>query len=209
MKYLNSLFFLIVILLVSCTRIIETEEIRQEVKDLLNSYYTAIENEDLGVIRSLFSYDSTMLTFITDQKQPVSGWENIRDYFIDQFKQYDYIRIHRKNEIIRISELKNVVWIASVIHTEKSIGEHSISLNNFTTAILEKLRGRWLFVYLHISNIGETTAALNVIKRSEDTESVTLPESKTVTSGRMLKSEQKEEISQPSNIDTTTIDSLK
>ena len=206
MKYYLSLFiFITIIISSSCTRIIESEEVKKEITNVIKIYYTSQEQEDPEALSSLFAKDSTIIAYFINQKQPVIGWENIRDYFIEEFNRYDDIKTWRKNEVIHVSQLNNVAWISSVNHSEMSEEGKVISLNYYFTAILEKIGGKWQFVLVHSSNFNNNlTSAIN------DTHHVTIDsqiplKSKKMTGDQQLKIELEKKSPQESKIDTIEI----
>ena len=181
--YLNLILILTIIIAVSCTRFVEEEEIQQEIKKVVNNYYNTLENKDVENIKTLFADDSTITGFFIEKEQPLRGWENIQQYFEDQFESYDNIKIWRKNETISISRLMDVVWVTSVNHSEISTREQAISVNYNFTAIFEKIGERWQFVHIHQSKFSTTTQPTKSI------DVATLPESKSVTNNQQQSKE--------------------
>jgi len=152
-RYLIILIFSLT--LINCTRINEKEEIIAEVQQVLDQYYSSIETKNVELFSELTSQDSSVTAFFMDSQQRINGWTNIQKQIKGLFERSDQIKIWRKNELLQVAELSNVVWITSDNLIELVDVEQTKSKNYHFTAILEKIGGMWQFVHFHESIISD------------------------------------------------------
>ena len=149
----NLIVFLSVAVLFSlnaCTEKINLEAEKEKARTVLEQYHKALEIEDMEMISSIYAHDDDIVQF-NDVGKDV-GWKQIKTNFQNWFEIADSINFTFRDEIIKVHNSGNAVWISfiqdgNIIYRDKPLSFKDVR----ATWALEKLNGNWVIVQSHFS----------------------------------------------------------
>jgi ketosteroid isomerase-like protein len=123
------------------------------ISNLLEQYITANENEDLGLIESIWAPDADIILIGTTKNSRQMGWNNIRNAYKKQYEDLDNIYITASEQYVKLNKSGNTAWFAETLEYNymKDGKAKNVSGLRFT-GVLEKCPdGKWRFVQAHLS----------------------------------------------------------
>jgi len=126
---------------------------KADIMKVIEKYRNGWLNMDIELLKELWDKDYKGVTYIpTDLKDPIIGWEGIKNYHDESKKVFDKIKdLTLKN--IHINVLNDFAYVVCNFHFEAIFkkGENLLSSDGIITFILRKKNNRWLFIYYHES----------------------------------------------------------
>jgi ketosteroid isomerase-like protein len=156
----RSLVFLIMISILclglNCVRIDEIKDAELEVRETMDSFYKAVETQDLDGILSFYLLKEGTVILGACMDDRYAGQVEIEQHWSEIMSEVESIDIFKSDETIQLSsDLKNA-WITSVNRVEEKNQEGLFTYTLFFSAVLEKRAGNWLFRQMHFSIPKET-----------------------------------------------------
>ncbi len=147
---------IVMALITGCTRINERDEEIAKVQSIVESFYHAIETNDIEQLQSIVSLDSAQNIIPPYATHYILTGEGA---FLDDitafFQKIQKIKIWRKQEHIMLADLGGAAVYTSFNHIELLTPDATENLNTFCTLCVIKQFDGWRIVHIHNSKVGE------------------------------------------------------
>ncbi len=125
---------------------------QEAVRSVIESFFTAMDEQDLETISQITAHDAKMVNIGTDTDEYWVGWEVMKNDTIAMFKSMKSYNVSRREEIINISESGTVAWFSFIMDSEvETTDDHYTTENARFSGVMEKRNGQWVFVQSHLS----------------------------------------------------------
>lgn len=126
-------------------------EVRQ-IQALLEKYEIASENEDIEMIKEIFSDEEDVVIIGTDMEEILNGWKSIREAFMRQFNSFDKILLSTRDRRIKVNDTLNTAWFSEIINFNFVYNGVAKSFEGIRfTGVVEKTEKGWKIVQSHLS----------------------------------------------------------
>jgi len=142
---------LIVMFAASCERIDEVEDAKQKLKETINRFYQAQEQQNFDAILSHYSQESETISLGPNFGDRYVGSGEIQQFWQQFFEYAREVKIWRRDEMVQINFEGNTAWISSVNRVEMKKESEWQTIRYFFTGVLEMDSGNWYFVQTHFS----------------------------------------------------------
>jgi ketosteroid isomerase-like protein len=123
-----------------------------QIEILLEKYEIASENEDIEMIKDIFSDKEDVVIIGTDMEEILSGWKSIREAFMRQFNSLDKILLSSRERKIKVNDTLNTAWFSEIINYNFVYNGTAKSYEGIRfTGVIEKTDGTWKIVQSHLS----------------------------------------------------------
>lgn len=146
------LFFLIFIVLISCTKQVDIAAEKAEVQAVLDQYTQILKTENLELLSHLTAHDADMVNFGTSKGERLVGWTQLENTMKNQFETTDTKEIEILHQMISLHTNGKVAWFSQEMDWTLTMEETEVLMQGLrVTGVLENRDGSWLFVQLHFS----------------------------------------------------------
>lgn len=129
---------------------VDIEEEEAQIKAVLESYVTSVENEDMELYAQNMAQDADMINF-GGFGDPIVGWDALKEIMEGQNAALSETKINVSDLKIHVSEDGKFGWATCLWDLKAMMGENPIDLPVRCTWILEKRDNRWIIVHWHKS----------------------------------------------------------
>ncbi len=149
---MKSAFFLFcgMAILISCQAKFDEDAERQKIKDVLDSYITSIETENMNLYSDVMAHDQNMVNYGTSEA-PIVGWESLKSLIENQNAALSQTKITRKDLVIHIGKAGTYAWATDLWDFKARIGDQAMDIPVRCSWFLEKQDGRWVIAHFHKS----------------------------------------------------------
>ena len=132
---------LIVMFAASCERIDEVEDAKQKLKETIDRFYEAQEQQNFDAILSHYSQESETISLGPNFGDRYVGSVEIQQFWQQFFKDAREVKIWRRDEMVQINFEGNTAWISSVNRAEMKKESEWQTIRYFFTGVLEMNSG--------------------------------------------------------------------
>ncbi len=147
-------FLCVIALLISCQSKFDVDAERQKIKDVLDSYITSIETENMDLYSDVMAHDQNMVNYGTSEA-PIVGWESLKSLIENQNSALSQTKITRKDLVIHVGRPGTYAWATDLWDFTTMIGDQATEIPIRCSWFLEKQEGRWVITHFHKSVRGE------------------------------------------------------
>ena len=123
-----------------------------EVNSVLDAFLNSHRNQDIELLSKIFSHDTEMINFGSDEDEIFTGWEELRESFLKQFRSFEKTEVNSRDRKTKFSKDLNVCWYSEILDFRIIIDAKPIFLEGFRhTGTMEKIDGNWIIVQFHYS----------------------------------------------------------
>ncbi|HPX33989.1 MAG TPA: DUF3225 domain-containing protein [Bacteroidales bacterium] len=149
---LSSLLFVFLLTACNTIKISDKEKEKALVKNVLDKYRTANENQDINLIEEIWSPDETIISFGTERGERLVGFSQIKEVVQRQFDTFSETFITPANQVIEISDDGKTAWFSQMMNYNFILNGEPYSFRNLRyTGVLVKNEGKWKLVQTHMS----------------------------------------------------------
>lgn len=131
--------------------------VTDEVKDTAADFYRAVSNKNLKAIDGIWAHER--YAAVAGRSGAIrQGWENVRGYWEERFKQLGDTRVDAKLRSSLCHAVGDVAWLSGTEIRIVSHGEEKRQEELRMTAVLERKGTRWQIVSYHASEPGLSAA---------------------------------------------------
>ncbi len=147
---------LIIAILNSCTPpeppAVDYEAEKLAVKQVLDKYRYANENQDMNVIEEIWCSEETIISIGTERGERLVGFSQIRNAVQRQFDTFTETYITPANQIVQLSEDGKTAWFSQTMNYNFILDGTPYSFKNLRySGVLMKKNGKWKLVQTHMS----------------------------------------------------------
>jgi ketosteroid isomerase-like protein len=125
---------------------------KASVKKVVNQFDEALKTENMDLLSDIFSHDSKMIIFGTDEPERWVGFEAFKDAVQKQFDRVDTREVTIRNRVVTVHESGQVAWFSKTMDWEVKVEDKVFKADDLRyTGVLAKQDGKWVFVQLHAS----------------------------------------------------------
>jgi ketosteroid isomerase-like protein len=130
------------------------QKVVEEVKEMLTKHDKALNDQNIDAVMETFSHDPKVVMLGTGQGERFTGQENIKNAYLEIFKDYD------KGTLVTNCDWKTgdadangkIAWMGATCQAKDSIkGKAREYVLNVSGAVVKEDAG-WRFILLHMSN---------------------------------------------------------
>jgi uncharacterized protein (TIGR02246 family) len=122
------------------------------VQAVLEKLVHAWETNDPGAMMSLMAKDKDMVCFGTDAAERWVGWDALKASTEKQFATIKVTKTTVKDRVIKVAARGGVAWASEIWDVTARSGDETVDLSGMrATYVIEKRKGAWLIVQMHIS----------------------------------------------------------
>lgn len=131
---------------------VDFDKERSEIKNVLEKYVIANENEDFSIIEEIWMPADDIILIGTDSDETLIGWEQIRDAIQHQYVNFENTLISVSDQWIKINETGNTAWFSEVLSYNFIYNAEAMSFEGIRfTGVLCQKEGKWKLVQGHLS----------------------------------------------------------
>ena len=155
-KFIFISLSLLIILFSSCQQKnanhVNVKNETEAVKNVLEEYVMANENNDFNLIKQIWAPDSKIILFGTNSDEKLIGWNNIQKAIKKQFANFSHTYITVLHQDVNISKTGNTAWFAEILNYSFVYKGKARSYPGVRfTGVLEKRPDGWKLVQGHLS----------------------------------------------------------
>ena len=132
--------------------VIDIKAETDQVKAVLDQYVIANEEQNFGLIETIWAANENIVLIGTNMDEKLIGWSQIEEAIQHQFEAFTdtYIVVSEQN--IRLNETANTAWFNEMMNYNFIFNGEAKSFSGIRfTGVLEKVSGKWLLVQCHLS----------------------------------------------------------
>jgi len=151
MKNLLILSLVVAFLAISaCTKKVDIEAEKAEIKSVLDQWDQAYETEDMELLSKIFAHDDDMVHFGTVARNV--GWESSKERHQKDFDSLEDMDVSVRDQVIKVHDSGRVAWFSEILDWNFVVQGQSVSKKGGRlTGVLEKRNGNWVIVQYHVS----------------------------------------------------------
>jgi ketosteroid isomerase-like protein len=147
-----AIYFLAIVLTLTlgCQQEVNVEAEKENVKSILASYVTSVEEEDMELYSKNILQDTAMVNF-GGFGDPIIGWDALKEVMEGQNSALSETKITVSNLEIKVSESGKFAFATCLWNLKAIMKGEPIELPVRCTFILEKQKSGWIIVHFHKS----------------------------------------------------------
>lgn len=157
MKKIYFILGFLMFFIISCTNQqpqsqVDIKAERAKIEALLEQYVVANEEQDIELMRKIWSGKESIVMIGTDSDERIIGRTNIINAIENQFGAFENTFIAVSNQMIVINETANTAWFNELLNYNFVYKDEAKSFSGIRfTGVLEKNNDKWCLVQQHIS----------------------------------------------------------
>ncbi|HBA84540.1 MAG TPA: hypothetical protein DCZ95_10640 [Verrucomicrobia bacterium] len=117
---------------------------KAEILKTLKELWKAYGRKDVEAAMSFYAPDPDVIGLGSGADEVYVGSKQLRKGLVRDFAQADGVKV--KLSGVRISAAGSVAWMSAKCTFAAQVGDEKVSMAGLMTAVLEKRRGKWLFM---------------------------------------------------------------
>lgn len=124
---------------------------RVAVKAVVDDWVQVFENHDMALFTQIVAHDPDMVNFGTDPEEHFVGWNALNEFIGKALQSVQDAKLAVSEQVITLRPAAHLAWVTELVVWDYVYHGKPVHQNCRFSGVLEKRKGRWVFVQFHNS----------------------------------------------------------